>query len=206
MTDPSGVGAGNSEPEAARRSRSCVQTRFTRASEFFQVGLRAEDSYKGAMMRLHLAVLVLCLAACGGGKSKADSPESQKLSAGEKCIRDANVKQVPPTDAPERIDVAHIVIKHDAVKGAIKDNITRSREEACLRALEARKFLLSENDWEAGYKKYSDGGGATEGELFGVTQGDLDVPFANAAFSLKVDELSQVVETPRGFHIILRKK
>ena len=66
--------------------------------------------------------------------------------------------------------------------------------------------MLKENDWDAGYKKYSDGGGATEGVLSNVSQTDLDTAFANAAFSLKVDELSYVVESPRGFHIILRKR
>ena len=42
--------------------------------------------------------------------------------------------------------------------------------------------------------------------LYDVTQGSLEPAFADAAFSLKVDELSYVVETKRGFHIIWRKK
>jgi len=47
---------------------------------------------------------------------------------------------------------------------------------------------------------------ATDGVLFGVAQSDLHPAFAGAAFSLQVDELSYVVETPRGFHVIWRKK
>jgi hypothetical protein len=163
-----------------------------------------EGSYKEAMMRLATPVLVLSLVGCGGGQAEAERPPAEKLLPGEKCIRAANIKQVPPIDAPQRIDVVHILVKHDQVKGAIKENISRTREDACLRAEEARKFLLSSNDWDAGYKKYSDAGGATEGALSGIAQGDADSAFSNAAFSLKVDELSQVVETPRGFHIILR--
>jgi len=151
-------------------------------------------------------VLVLSLVACGGGQPEAkEAKKTEQLTPGEKCIREANVKQVPPVDAPQRIDVAHILVKHDQVKGAVKENITRTREAACLRAEQAREFLLSSNDWEAGFKKYSDGGGATEGVLSGIAQGDTEPSFSNAAFSLKVDELSHVVETPRGFHIILRK-
>ena len=157
-------------------------------------------------MRFATPVLVVTLVACGGGQSEAEQPKAEPLSAAEKCIRDANVKQVPPIDAPQRIDVVHILVKHDQVKGAIKENISRTREDACLRALEARQFLLSSNDWEAGYKKYSDGGGATEGFLHDIAQGDVDASFSNAAFSLKVDELSYIVESPRGFHIILRKE
>ncbi len=160
------------------------------------------------MTRLGPPLLVLCVTACGGGSAaEAENPKApEKLSAAEKCIRDANIKLTPPTDAPERIDVAHIVVKHDQVKGAIKENISRTRDEACLRAEQARKFLLETNDWDAGYKKYSDGGGATEGVLSNIGQGDVEEAFANAAFSLKPDELSHVVESPRGFHIILRQK
>jgi NIMA-interacting peptidyl-prolyl cis-trans isomerase 1 len=158
------------------------------------------------MTRFATYVLALFVVACGGGQSEAEQPKAERLSAGEKCIRAANIKQTPPLDAPQRIDVSHIVIKHDQVKGAIKANISRTREAACLRAQKAREFLLSSNDWEAGYKKYSDEHGAMGGDLNDIGQGDTEAAFSNAAFSLKVDELSHVVETPRGFHIILRRK
>jgi len=93
------------------------------------------------MQRLVILSLIASLTACGGGKPEAEQPKAEQLSPAEKCIRDANVKQTPPVDAPERIDVSHIVIKHDQVKGAIKENISRTREEARLRALEARPDL-----------------------------------------------------------------
>ena len=82
----------------------------------------------------------------------------------------------------------------------------RPRRRRRARAREAREFVLSSSDWEAAFKKYSDGGGATEGVLSGIAQGDVDTAFSNAAFSLEVDEVSHVVESPRGFHIILRKQ
>lgn len=157
-------------------------------------------------MRL-LPVLLVTVVACGGGQSKPDHHgKADRMTPGEKCVKEANVKQVPPVDAPQRIEVAHIVVKHDEVKGAIAAGITRTREAACLRAEKARQFVLSSNDWEAAYKKYSDGGGAAEGVLSDIAQGDVEPPFANAAFSLRVDEISHVVETPRGFHIIWRKR
>ena len=178
--------------------------RQTKTLRIFRLGVVAEDSYKETMMR-PAPVLVLSLVACGGGQSEAEGPKAEQLTAGEKCIREANVKQTPPVDAPQRIDVAHILVKHDQVKGAVQENISRTREDACLRAVKARELVLSSNDWEAAYKKYSDGGGATEGVLSGIGQGDTEASFSNAAFSLQVDELSHVVETPRGFHIIVRK-
>jgi hypothetical protein len=161
--------------------------------------------YNEAMARM-APVLAVFLAACGGGKSEAEGPKAENLTPGEKCVRAANVKQTPPVDAPSRIDVAHIIVKHDQVKGAVKENVTRTREDACLRAQKARDFVLSSSDWEAAFKKYSDGGGATEGVLSDIAQGDAEAAFSNAAFSLQVDEISHVVETPRGFHVILRKQ
>jgi peptidyl-prolyl cis-trans isomerase NIMA-interacting 1 len=151
-------------------------------------------------------VFVLALFGCGGGQSEAKAPKTEQLTPGEKCIEDANVKQVPPVDAPQRIDVAHILIKHDQVKGAIKEGVTRTREAACLRANEARKFVLSSNDWDAAYEKYADGGGATKGELSDIAQGDAEKKFSDAAFSLGAGEVSHVVESPRGFHVIVRKQ
>ena len=102
------------------------------------------------------------------------------------------------------MDLAQILVRHAGVKNSA--DVTRTEEEACLRAQEARKKLLGGADWDEVRKQYSDEKGATDGVLFGVAQGDLHPAFAGAAFSLKVDELSHVVETPRGFHVIWRQK
>jgi parvulin-like peptidyl-prolyl isomerase len=83
---------------------------------------------------------------------------------------------------------------------------TRSREQACERALEARKKLESGTDWDDVAKEYSDEKGVADrhGSLGSVTRGDLNPAFAAAAFSLGVDETSYVVESEAGFHLIQR--
>ncbi len=151
-------------------------------------------------------LIFLCVAACGGGQPAPEAASAEQPTAGEKCIRDSNLHQPPPLDAPQRIDALHIVVKHDQVKGAIGEGVTRSREEACLRALEAREHLIAQSDWEATYEAYSDGKGAMKGALSNISQTDVEEPFANAAFALEVDELSYIVESPHGFHLILRRK
>jgi peptidyl-prolyl cis-trans isomerase NIMA-interacting 1 len=151
--------------------------------------------------------LVTASTACGGSKAPAKDAEREAAIASEpgiRCIDDAKVRLTPPTDAPERMDLAHILVRHAGVRDA--KGATRTREEACLRANEARDKLLAGGDWDAIFADYSDAQGATKGVLYDVTQGSLDSTFAGAAFSLKVDELSHVVETPRGFHVIWRKK
>jgi hypothetical protein len=153
----------------------------------------------------------LLLAACGGknkgdrdAKSGRDRKEHADNSPGTKCIEEAQTPRVPSTEAPEREDLAHILVKHAGVREA--GDVYRTREEACLRAVEARQKLLGGADWDTVFKEYSDSQGAMQGVLYDVTQGSLEPAFAGAAFSLAVDELSYVVESKRGFHIIWRKK
>ncbi len=156
-------------------------------------------------MRKVLGVLVLLSVGCGHKSSKhAESSSEANLSPGTRCIEEARAPRKPPTDAPERIDVGQILVRHAGVRDA--KGATRTREEACLRANEARQKLLAGSDWDDVFKEYSDSQGATQGTLYDVTQGSLEPAFADAAFSLQVDELSYVVESKRGFHIIWRKK
>jgi len=148
---------------------------------------------------------------CGGGgqPKSADSSDLKLMlrngeDPGKQCLVDANVARHAPADAPERIDLAHIVVRHAGVKDA--GDVTRTREEACLRAIEAREKLFAGGEWDDVYAVYSDSKGATHGAIYDATQGSLDPQFAGSAFSLQVDELSHPVETKRGFHIIWRKK
>jgi parvulin-like peptidyl-prolyl isomerase len=112
----------------------------------------------------------------------------------------------PPSDAAnEQIGASHILI---AYKGALRaaPTITRSKEDAQKLA----NTVLAQA--KAGAKfgdlavKYSDDPGGKQGQgslgKFGRMQ--MVKPFADAAFALKPGEVSSVVETPFGFHIIKR--
>lgn len=157
-------------------------------------------------MRATILFASLMLVACGGAKTPAKSEPkySDEEMAEIKCIEVAKVKRQPASDAPARIDVAHIVIKHAGVRGA--GAVTRTRGEACLRAEEVRKQLLAGADWDETWEKYSDTKDATKGTFTGMTQDGLEEDFGNAAFALKVNDLSHVVETQHGFHVIWRSK
>ena len=88
------------------------------------------------------------------------------------------------------------------------DTVTRSRNEACLRAIEARDKVRAGEDFEAVVKAFSEEpGAATRGGSIGsVERKDLAKPFADAAFELSVNQISDVVETDFGFHVILRNQ
>ena len=98
--------------------------------------------------------------------------------------------------------MSQIVVRHAEL--AHPDGATRTRGQACLRALEALTKLKDGAKWDDVVKEYSDSPGPSAGSLGSVTKEDLDPSFAAAAFALDVNEVSYVVESYRGFHVIMR--
>lgn len=160
-----------------------------------------------------LAVLGFgALGACGGS-SATNTPSSAARAApqakapatpGEKCLADAAAPRERKSGLPDKIEIAHVLVRHAQAK--VAGGHDRTREEACLRALEALEKLQSGADWNDVAAEYSDEKGADTrfGKLGRIEYDDLDPQFGNAAFSLDVNELSYVVETPSGYHVIVR--
>ncbi len=144
------------------------------------------------------AVIVACGASSPPPTSRADAPTSR----GKQCLLDAAAPRTPKPDAAAKIGVSQILVRHAELERPL--GATRAREAACLRALEARQKLEAGADFAEVVAQYSDGGKDTGGVLGRVSRDELDPKFADAAFALDVNELSYVVETPRGFHVILR--
>ena len=106
---------------------------------------------------------------------------------------------------PGQISARHLLV---AYKGGLRASpgIGRSKAEARARAEEAQKRAAAGEDFVALVKQYSDEPGAAErgGDLGKFDRQSMVPAFANAAFALKVGEVSTVVETQFGYHVILR--
>ncbi len=103
-----------------------------------------------------------------------------------------------------RLHVAHVLVRF---KGATEsEGIERTREEARARAETVLELARApEADFGAIAKRYSeDGFGLRGGDLGFFTPGQLLPAFEKAAFALKIGEISNVVETEHGFHVIRR--
>lgn len=105
----------------------------------------------------------------------------------------------------EQITCSHILI---AYKGASNATATRTKEEAKTLVETLLKKCKEENaDFAAIAKENSDDGSkANGGDLGAFGKGAMVKPFEEAAFSLQINEVSAVVESPFGYHIIKRTK
>ena len=162
--------------------------------------------------RLGSVVILLGMVAACGGASGPPSDGSQSArdeaeagpapgSPAAECLDTAGAQRDKKPDEPITVSVKHILIKHGG-GGAIN----RSRADACLRALEARGKLAAGADFDQVVADYSDEpGAATRGGTIGSIRRDqVDPAFADRAFALEVDQVSHVVETKSGFHVIFR--
>jgi peptidyl-prolyl cis-trans isomerase SurA len=76
-----------------------------------------------------------------------------------------------------------------------------------VRAQEALNLLRSGEPFPEIAKLYSDGPSAARGGMLGgFDRGVMDEAFENAAVRLEVGEISDVVESPFGFHVIVREQ
>ncbi|TDH66939.1 hypothetical protein CCR75_001575 [Bremia lactucae] len=109
----------------------------------------------------------------------------------------------------EQIQASHLLVKHvhsSRPASRLSDRITRSKEEAINKLLELRSQIVS---GQAKLKdlamQHSDcSSGARGGDLGQFRRGMMVKPFEDVAFALNVGELSDVVDTPNGVHLILR--
>ncbi len=146
---------------------------------------------------------------CGGGgqgaagpKDAASAPPNKAVAA---CLESAKAKRERRRDEPQTVSVKHVLVRFTGAKNAPK-SLKRSREDACMRALEARGALEQGADFDGIIREYSEEGGGSDkrGTLENIHRADVDPPFADAAFELEVNQVSAVVETNYGFHVIIR--
>lgn len=161
------------------------------------------------MQRARWCGLVVLMAGCaapapptatgaGAREPGAGSPE-------DKCLAVAAAKRTRRPDEPRTVTVRHVLVKYAGAKKAPAD-ATRARGAACLRAEEARAKLEAGVAFEDVVKIYSEELGAASrgGSVGQIARTDVVPAFADAAFELGPGDVSYVVETDYGFHVVQR--
>lgn len=148
------------------------------------------------------------------GANRGDGTAIRIESAPAPAPAPAPRPQVVPTPAPspsaaptpsgETVSVRHILVQYQGSQRAAPDN-ERTKEVALERAQEALAKARAGEDFAELAAEYSDGPTRTRGgDLRSFGRGRMHPAFEQAAFSLEVDGVSDIVETPFGYHVILR--
>ena len=146
-------------------------------------------------------VLVVALVAGCSTKEEAEAPKTADAAKAETASEAVESEVLQPCP-PGNIRASHILISHS---GAPRTGATRSKAEAKALAEDMQAKLEAGESFEELAKAYSDCPSSQKGGDLGFfPRGQMVPPFEEAAFGLKPGEVSDIVETPFGYHIILR--
>ncbi|MGE4319797.1 MAG: SurA N-terminal domain-containing protein [Deferribacterales bacterium] len=107
------------------------------------------------------------------------------------------IKNKEALSQPEEVKASHILIKVSDFKNDKEANEKFQLAKKVLAEIKAGADFAEEA------KKYSEDGSASNGGDLGYfPKGQMVVPFETAAFALKTGEVSDIVKTQYGFHII----
>lgn len=176
------------KPETVTEQLMMVKQRFPSEAEFkkaLEENTITESKIKADIKR-DMAI-----------KQLIDKEVDQKVKVTEeetKTFYDTNPQLF---QQPERVRASHILIKVD--EGASEEK----KAEARKKIEEIQQKVKKGEDFADLAKTYSEGPSAPRGgdlDFFG--RGQMVKPFEDAAFSLKPNETSDIVETRFGYHLI----
>ena len=158
-----------------------------------------EDEFKAALSKMNLSEVDLRSQIKRGLSVQQfiDEKFVQKVTVSNKETRvyyDANPNSFK---RPEQVRARHILIKVDS-------KADESQKAAARKKLEnIQQKAGNGEDFAALAKEFSEGpSGSKGGDLGYFRRGQMVKPFEEAAFSLNPDEMSDIVETSFGYHLI----
>lgn len=102
------------------------------------------------------------------------------------------------------IHAAHALVSYAGAE-RMPAGVTRSKEEARARAEALLQEVQGGLEWRQAVRKYSDGPMKEEdGDLGWFGRGQLAPQLDEAAFALDIGQVSGIIESPRGFHVLKR--
>jgi peptidyl-prolyl cis-trans isomerase C len=126
-----------------------------------------------------------------------DKEVTEKITVSDEETKAFYDKNPQLFQQPEQIKASHILIKVQA------DAPADQKAEARKKIEDVQQKVKKGEDFATLAKTYSEGpSGPRGGDLGYFRRGQMVKPFETAAFSLKPDETSEIVETQFGYHLI----
>lgn len=121
----------------------------------------------------------------------------------------------PAGAMPTKVQVMHLLVKHSKSRNPkswkCPEGISMSKDDALAKLDGFRQQVASSSDIRKAFEmlasQESDCSSAKRGGDLGMFgRGQMQKPFEEASFNLKPGELSQIVDTESGVHILFRLK
>ncbi len=198
--DPSGLKL--SEEDYVKVARKDIEADFKKA------GMSREEADKRSQERFKMSLDELI-------KNRAQNPLFQQYVQQTEILKTKFPEKVKVTDEevrkfydehkeslyehPEQVRASHILIKTQGLK-------TEEEKKKAREKIEKVKKMVNEPDADFALlaRRFSDcpSGKRAGGDLDYFAREKMAKEFSDAAFALKVGEISDIVETPFGYHII----
>lgn len=165
-----------------------IKARFSSQAEFESVIAQMELSETDLKSQIERNMAI---------RELIESQVTQKITITDqetKAYYDSNPKLFKK---PEQVKASHILIKVDA-------NATETQKaQARIEIVKIQQKLKTGEDFATLAKEYSQGPSSVRGGDLGYFgHGQMVKPFEDAAFALKPNEISEIVETRFGYHLI----
>ena len=126
-----------------------------------------------------------------------DTEITAKIAVSEKESKEYYDTHPDEFKQEEAVKASHILIKVES------DASEADRVEARKKIEDVRKKLQDGEDFAEAARKYSEGPSSAQGGDLGYfTRGRMVKSFEDAAFTLEKDQVSEIVESPFGYHLI----
>ena len=159
----------------------------------------SEEEYKAALAGIDLSEEDLARKISRGVAIEALIKEHvvEEVAVSEEESRAFYDQNASMFQKPEQVKARHILIKTESEAGDAEKAKARQKLE------EVREKAVAGEDFAALAQTYSEGpSNARGGDLGYFSRGQMVKPFEEAAFALEKEEISEIVETQFGYHII----
>ena len=176
------------EEEAINRELKRLEARFPNEQEFKNALAKTNTSVADLRTQMKRSLAI---------KALIDRQFADSVWISDKEVRAYFDNNPDSFKKPEQMKAGHILIKVDPQADESEKAAARKKIEGI------RKRLKKGEDFGTLAKEFSDDpSGAKGGDLGHFSRGQMVKPFEEAAFALKPGEISDVVETRFGYHLI----